>query len=90
MARGRQWKSEKIMHELIRTNDPVLISFVESLMRDAGIGCMVADSNMSILDGSIGMLPRRIMVDGGEVESARRIVTDAGLGHELRPWDTTR
>jgi hypothetical protein len=73
------------MQELIRTNDPVLISFVESLMRDAGIGCMVADTNMSILDGSIGMLPRRILVDGAEVETARRIVTDAGLGHELRP-----
>lgn len=72
------------MQELIRTNDPVLISFVESLMRDAGIGCMVADTNMSILDGSIGMLPRRILVDGAEVETARRIVTDAGLGHELR------
>ena len=51
------------MHDLIRTNDPVLISFVESLMRDAGIGCMVADSGMSILEGSVGVIPRRILVD---------------------------
>ena len=57
MAREASSNAEIHMHELIRTNDPVLISFVESLMRDAGIGCMVADTNMSILDGSIGMLP---------------------------------
>ncbi|TIX76156.1 MAG: DUF2007 domain-containing protein, partial [Mesorhizobium sp.] len=50
------------MIELIRTNDAVIISFVESLMRDAGIGCFVADQNMSVLDGSIGILPRRILV----------------------------
>ena len=47
------------MIELVRTNDPVVISFVESLMRDAGIACFVADQNMSVLDGSIGILPRR-------------------------------
>lgn len=74
------------MHEMIRTNDAVLISFVESLMRDADIGCLVADQNMSILDGSIGMLPRRILVEDDKAAAARRIVRDAGLGHELRPW----
>jgi hypothetical protein len=51
------------MHDLIRTNDPVLISFVESLMRDAGIAFLVADSGMSILEGSVGVIPRRILVD---------------------------
>ncbi len=74
------------MHDLIRTNDPVLISFVESLMRDAGIGCMVADSGMSILEGSVGIIPRRILVDPAEAGQARRIVIDAGLENELRPW----
>lgn len=74
------------MHDLIRTNDPVLISFVESLMRDAGIGCMVADRDMSVMEGSIGMLPRRILVDPGKAELARRIIIDAGLEQELRPW----
>ncbi|TIX62812.1 MAG: DUF2007 domain-containing protein [Mesorhizobium sp.] len=67
------------MIELIRTNDAVIISFVESLLRDAGIGCFVADQNMSVLDGSIGILPRRIMV-----EAARRILTDAGIANEMR------
>lgn len=74
------------MHDLIRTNDPVLISFVESLMRDAGIGCLVADSGMSILEGSVGVIPRRILIDPDMAEQARRIVIDAGLEQELRPW----
>ena len=72
------------MQELIRTNDPVIISFVEALMRDAGIACFVADQNMSVLDGSIGILPRRIMVDGDEIERARGILSDAGIGNELK------
>lgn len=72
------------MEELVRTNDPVLISFLESLMKDAGIGYLVADHTMSILDGSIGAIPRRLLVDAERVDEARRIVTDAGLGAELR------
>ena len=75
------------MHDLIRTNDPVLISFVESLMRDAGIGCMVADSGMSIMEGSVGVIPRRVLVDPQQAAQARRILVDVGLEAELRPWD---
>lgn len=75
------------MHDLIRTNDPVLISFVESLMRDAGIACLVADSGMSVLEGSVGVIPRRILVDEDSASQARRIVIDAGLENELRPWN---
>ena len=73
------------MHELIRTNDPVLLSFAESLMKDAGIHCLVADQAMSILEGSLGMLPRRFLVEDERAEQARRILIDAGLGNELRP-----
>jgi hypothetical protein len=72
------------MHELIRTNDPVLLSFAESLMKDAGIQCLIADQAMSILEGSLGMLPRRFLVDEERADQARRILTDAGLGGELR------
>jgi len=72
------------MIELIRTNDPVLISYVEALMRDAGIGCFVADQNMSIIEGSLGILPKRVMVDGDAAERARRILSDAGIGHEMK------
>jgi Putative prokaryotic signal transducing protein len=72
------------MIELMRTNDAVLISYVEALLRDSDIGHFVADQNMSILDGSIGILPRRIMVDGQEEERARQLMRDAGLGDHLK------
>ena len=71
------------MKELIRTNDAVIISFVESLMKDAGIGCLVADRNMSVLDGSIGVLPRRVMVLEEDMGAARRILVDAGIANEI-------
>ncbi len=71
------------MEELLRTNDIVLISFVESLLRDAGITAMVIDQNMSIIEGSLGVLPRRVMVRSDELEEARGILKDAGIGGEL-------
>jgi len=71
------------MKELVRTNDAVLISFIEALMRDAGIAYLVADQNMSVLDGSLGILPRRILVDEDEIARARAILADAGIGNEI-------
>ncbi len=73
------------MIELIRTNDAVLLSFAESLMKEAGIHCLIADQGMSILEGSLGMLPRRFLVEGDREDEARQILKDAGLGAELRP-----
>ena len=72
------------MHELIRANDPVLLSFAESLMKDAGIHCLIADQGMSILEGSLGMLPRRLLVAEEDANAARKLLIDAGLGDELR------
>ncbi len=77
------------MEELVRTNDPVLISFLESLLDEAGIKFFVADGNMSILEGSLAMIPRRVLVDADQITKARRLVTDAGLAHELRPETPT-
>lgn len=73
------------MEELIRTNDLVTISFVEALLKDADIGYIIADQAMSALEGMVGAFPRRILVDGDEVDRARRLIVDAGLGTELRP-----
>ena len=73
------------MREIVRTNDAVLITAIEALLKGAGIRHMVLDQNMSVLDGSLGMLPRRIVVDDEYVAKARRLLTDAGLGRELRP-----
>jgi hypothetical protein len=71
------------MEELLRTNDIVLISFVEALLRDAGIEPWVADQNMSIIEGSLGVLQRRIMVPADDLAQARRVLTEAGMAGEL-------
>ncbi len=78
------------MDILIRTNDVVLISFVEALLREAGIAYFVADQNMSVLEGTLGILPRRVMVDSEQLDQARRILTDAGIGEEIEPDAGTR
>jgi len=75
------------MREIVRTNDAVLITAIEALLKGANIRHVVLDRNMSVLEGSIGLLPRRILVDDDEAARARRLLTEAGLGHELRPDD---
>jgi hypothetical protein len=74
------------LRELVRTNDAVLISAIEALLNGADIGHMVVDQNMSVLEGSIGIFPRRILVDDDQVHAARRLLEDAGFGNELRPY----
>jgi hypothetical protein len=71
------------MSELIRTNDLVLISAVEALLTAAKIHCHVADRYMSSVEGSIGALPRRVLVATDFLERARKLLTDAGFGHAL-------
>jgi Putative prokaryotic signal transducing protein len=75
------------VRELIRTNDAVLLSAIEALLRAADIPHVTLDQNMSVLEGSLGILPRRIQVAEKDVNSARRLLTDAGLAHELSPDD---
>jgi Putative prokaryotic signal transducing protein len=72
------------MRELVRTNDAVLVSAVGALLDGAGIPHVVLDQNMSVLEGSIGILPRRILVPEDQAHTARRLLVDAGLAHELR------
>ena len=72
------------MEELVRTNDLVVISLIESLLSEAGVAHFVADRHMSAMEGSLGFLPRRILVDSDEIGRARRLLVDAGLGGELR------
>lgn len=72
------------MIELVRTNDLVLISVIESLLAEEGVAHFVADQHMSAMEGSLGFLPRRIMVDAEQEGRARRLLADAGLAAELR------
>ena len=67
----------------MRTNNAVSISFAQALLSEAGIVHFVADQHMSVLDGSIGILPRRVMVDAEALDRARALMRDAGLGDEL-------
>ena len=73
------------MRELVRTNNAVLITAIDALLQGAEIPHMVLDQHMSVLEGSLGMLPRRIVVDEEHLEAARQLLEDAGLAHELRP-----
>lgn len=73
------------MRELVRTNDMVLLSAIEALLAGARIPHMVVDQNMSILEGSLGIIPRRILVAEDHAIAARRLLNEAGLGKELRP-----
>ena len=73
------------MREILRTNDRVLISAVEALLKGVGIELTVLDQNMSVLEGSLGMLQTRVLVADGNELRARQMLQDAGLGHELRP-----
>lgn len=73
------------MRELVRTNDAVLISAIEALLKSAGIPHLLADQNISVLEGSIGAFQRRILVGDDEIDAARELLVEAGFGHELRP-----
>jgi Putative prokaryotic signal transducing protein len=78
-------EEEDDWRELVRTNDPVLVSAVQALLNAAYIPHLLLDQNMSVLEGSIGILPRRIVVNECCIDDARWLLREAGLGHELRP-----
>ena len=64
------------MNELIRTNDPTVIAFAKALLSAEGIDCFEFDVHMSILEGSIGIMPRRLMVGSRDLFQARAILRD--------------
>lgn len=64
------------MKELLRTNDPTVIAFATALLKGEGIDWFELDVNMSILDGSLGILPRRIMVREKDLFLARAVLRD--------------
>ena len=87
---GNRSKNERqCVKELLRTNNPVTISFAEALLRDGEIAHMVLDGNMSVLEGSLGILPRRILVDEDRYDQAMRLMREAGLEGELPRKETS-
>lgn len=65
------------MRELIRSTDPVRISFLTALLREADIEPLVMDAYISAVEGSIGAFPRRLMVIEEDFSRAERILRDA-------------
>ena len=67
------------MIELIRSNDPVLVSWIMALLKDQGVEAIVLDQHMSVLEGSINALARRIMVADEDAGEARSLLASAGV-----------
>ena len=66
------------MRVLTTSNDLVRLSFLHALLRDAGIECLLLDAHASAVEGSIGAIPRRLMVLEEDERQARRVLEEAG------------
>ena len=67
------------MQELLRTTDPTVIAFATALLAGEDITTFTMDVNMSVLDGSLGILPRRLMVRDCDLWRARIVLADNGI-----------
>jgi len=67
------------MKELLRTNDPTIIAFAKALLRGESIDCFELDVHMSVLEGSIGVMPRRLMVIATDLFRASAVMRDNGI-----------
>ncbi|MFD1341996.1 putative signal transducing protein [Litorisediminicola beolgyonensis] len=70
------------MEELLRTNDITLIPLARTLLAEEGIETFELDVNMSVLEGSIGILPRRLMVRTGDLARARTVLWENGVAFD--------
>jgi hypothetical protein len=66
------------MRELLRTNDPVHLSWAMATLAQAGIACLVLDQHTSVVEGSIGAIQRRLVVAEGDYRRARTLLTAQG------------
>ncbi|MBI2256727.1 MAG: DUF2007 domain-containing protein [Proteobacteria bacterium] len=66
------------MRELLRSQDPVRLSFLTALLADAGIESLILDTHSSIMQGSLDILPQRLVVAEDDLDRARRVLTEAG------------
>lgn len=67
------------MKELIRSTDPLILTRAEAVLKSEGIESFALDQHMSVLEGSIGVLPRRLMVADRDAFRAKAILRDLGL-----------
>jgi hypothetical protein len=71
------------MVTLLQTTNVVVLSFADSVLREARIKTVIADTHMSVLEGSLALLPRRLLVADAEASRARQLLVEAGLEREL-------
>ncbi|MBO9434186.1 DUF2007 domain-containing protein [Ruegeria sp. R13_0] len=64
------------MKELLRSTDPTILAFASALLEGEDIDCFQMDVNMSILEGGIGIFPRRLMVRADDLSRAERVMRD--------------
>lgn len=64
------------MKELLRSTDPTVIAFASALLRGEGIDCFEIDVNMSVLEGGIGIFPRRMLVRAADYDAAVVVMRD--------------
>ncbi len=70
------------MKELLRTNDITAIAFAKAILQGEGIDCFEMDVNMSVLEGGIGIFPRRLMVRQKDLFLARAMMRDNNIAYE--------
>ncbi|MGE4219855.1 MAG: DUF2007 domain-containing protein [Alphaproteobacteria bacterium] len=70
------------MREILRTTDPVRLSWLMALLAERRIEAVVFDGHMSVLEGSAGAIPRRLMVAEEDHAAALRVLREAG---EIEP-----
>jgi len=66
------------MKELLRTNDAVRLSWLQALLGDSGIDSLILDHHTSLVEGSIGAIPRRLVVAEQDYRRARALLAAAG------------
>ena len=71
------------MQAVIKTTNPVTLNFAQAVLKETGIECFVMDQHMSLIEGSIGAIPRRLMVISEDHAAAVRALEAAGLGDEI-------
>ena len=74
------------MRLLLQTTDPTVIAFAQALLEGEGIASFVLDVHMSVFEGSLGILPRRLMVADSDHFMADSVIRDNGIdrGYDVR------
>ena len=71
------------MKTILKTVNPATLNFAEAVLKEAEIPAFIMDQHQSLIDGSIGIIPRRLSVIDDDYEAAIRALELAGLGEEV-------